>query len=78
MEIKIEKLSEGFQMCKWQNIFTNWIYFTTSRIATIKKITFEIAILFASFIQGLLEFIWTEGCSDRSSNPGPALNILVL
>ena len=28
--------------------------------------------------QGLLEFIWTEGCSGRSSNQGPALAILVL
>ena len=28
--------------------------------------------------QGLLEFIWTEGCSDQSSNPGRALAILVL
>ena len=26
--------------------------------------------------QGLLEFIWTEGCLGRSSNPGPALAIL--
>ena len=25
-----------------------------------------------SSLQGLLEFIWTEGCSGRSSNPGPA------
>ena len=29
-------------------------------------------------VQGLLEFIWTEGCSGWSSNPGPALAILVL
>jgi hypothetical protein len=29
-------------------------------------------------IQGLLEFIWTEECSNRSSNPDPALAILVL
>ena len=28
------------------------------------------------FAQGLLEFIWTEGCSGRSSNPGPTLAIL--
>ena len=31
-----------------------------------------------AFSQGLLEFIWTEGCSGQSSNPGPALTILVL
>ena len=30
------------------------------------------------FMQGLLEFILTEGYSDRSSNPGLALDILVL
>ena len=30
------------------------------------------------FIQGLLEFIWTKVCSGQSSNPGPALAILVL
>ena len=29
-------------------------------------------------IQGLLEFNLTEECSGRSSNPGPALAILVL
>ena len=28
--------------------------------------------------QGLLEFIWTEGCLGRSSKPGTALAILVL
>ena len=26
--------------------------------------------------QGLLEFIWMEGCSGRSTNPGPALAYL--
>jgi hypothetical protein len=31
-----------------------------------------------NFMQGLLEFIWTEGCSGQSSNPGPAMAILVL
>ena len=29
-------------------------------------------------VQGLLKFIWTEGYSGRSSNPGLALAILVL
>jgi hypothetical protein len=29
-------------------------------------------------MQGLLEFIWMEGCSGQSSNPGLALVILVL
>ena len=33
---------------------------------------------FDKTIQGLLEFIWTEGCSGRSLNPGPALAILVV
>ena len=36
------------------------------------------ASLHCLMIQGLLQSIWTEGCSGRSSNPGPALAILVL
>ena len=34
--------------------------------------------IFNQFRQGLLEFIWTEGYSGQSSNPGLALAILVL
>jgi len=33
--------------------------------------------LISNILQGLLEFIWTEGCSGQSSNPGPALAIFV-
>ena len=32
----------------------------------------------SAIYQGLLEFIWTQECSSRSSNPGPALAILTL
>ena len=35
-------------------------------------------LLFYIVLQGLLEFIWTEGYSGGSSNPGLALAILVL
>ena len=39
---------------------------------------FFIVLSFCVSSQGPLEFIWTEGCFGRSSNPGPALAILLL
>ena len=55
------------------------LLFIGSKYWSVPKMAFHIyCLIFLLIIQGLLAFIWTEGYSGRSSNPGLALAILVL